>query len=169
MAGNGNLTVGEKTALKNAIEPYFRRKMALHRTGCQRHPGEEGCSCSIPRKCCKIEIQVQVHFYNWQESSVNATDVNYWNGRGRANSGNWFLSDFPRHSEYFAHEVGHLIGFYDEYRPDGGWGPSPWQRSNRRSLMHSGRRLETYYFDVYKDWLSASSRTNEEWAVIRYS
>lgn len=167
LAGDGNLTAGEKTALKNAIERHFTQKMVLHRSGCGRN--EEGCNCPIARKCCKIEIQVQVHFYNWNDAAAPGTDVNYWNGSGRANAGNWFSRDFPREKEVFAHEVGHLIGFYDEYRPDGAWGPSPWQHSNRGALMNSGTRLETYYFNEYATWLGDGSRTGETWSVIRYS
>ena len=166
LAGNGNLSTAEKAAFKMRIEQVFRRKMALHREHCQRH---SRCPDPVSRKCCKIEIKVLVHFYD-RGDPVHASVVNYWNGSGRANSGNWFSADFPSRAWVFAHEVGHLIGFYDEYPPDGAWGPSPpWQHNNPGALMYAGTRLETYYFDEYARWLGSSSRTNEPWAVVRYS
>lgn|GEM_PF-1935256 len=165
LEGTGNLSAEEKASLKNAIERIYRQKMALHRTGCARHSQPDGCSCRTARKCCKIEIRVDVQFYD-RTGTEDATNVNYWSGSGRADSGNWFSSDNPRDTKVFAHEVGHLLGFYDEYTPDGAWGPSPWTHNNPGSLMKNGTRLETYYFQVYADWLR--SETGEQWAVVRY-
>jgi hypothetical protein len=94
--------------------------------------------------------------------------VNYWSGADRANSSNWFEGDLSAEPWVMAHETGHLMGFYDEYQPDGATGAAPWQPSNSSGLMGSGTELETYYFNEYATWLGGSSRINEQWAVIRY-
>ena len=166
-----DLSSGEKVALKNSIEGNYRRIMALHRAGCQRHSQSGGCRDPVTRKCCKFEIQVQVHFYNLNDSTALswASVVNYWSGSDRANSANWFEGDLSTEPWVMAHETGHLMGFYDEYQPDGATGPAPWQPANSSGLMGSGTGLETYYFNEYATWLGDSSRTNERWAVVRYS
>ena len=166
-----DLSSAEKAALKNAIENVFDRQMAMHRTGCTRHTRSGGCPDQVTRKCCKFEIKVQVHFYNMNDSSAPswASEVNYWNGADRANSANWFMDDLTNEPWVMAHEVGHLLGFYDEYQPDGACGSSPWQPSNSGALMGGGTRLETYYFNDYANWIGDSGRTNESWAVVPYS
>jgi hypothetical protein len=169
--GTHDLSAGEKVALKNSIEGYYRRKMILHRAGCRRHSQSGGCADPLTRKCCKFEIQMMVHFYNLNDSTAPswASVVNYWSGSDRANSSNWFEGDLSTEPWVMAHETGHLMGFYDEYQPDGATGSAPWQPTNSSGLMGSGTGLETYYFNEYANWLGDSSRTNERWAVMRYS
>jgi hypothetical protein len=170
-AAQHDLSAGEKTALKNAIEGFFRWQVCVHRTDCSRHLGPGGCPDPSTRKCCKFEIAVYVHFYNLNDAAApaSASTVNYWNGENRANSANWFMGHYPGSNWVFAHEVGHLLGFYDEYQPDGATGSAPWQASNGAGLMGGGRGIEKYYFDAYAAWLGDAARTNEEWAAEQYS
>lgn len=158
------LTAAEKRRFRRKIESKFRQKRALHRHRCT---GDCGHQCA--RKCCKFEIKVVVDFYN----STNATPasvVSLWPGGAdpRADSANWFA---PDDDAVFAHEVGHLMGFYDEYNPDGAWGAAPWRHTHPGYLMgpDTGRRLAPYYFQVYATWLGASARTGEPWDVVVYS
>lgn len=167
--GDGNLTDAEKTQFKNWIQGIYRQQVALHRQNCGRHG--DPCDCPPSRKCCKMEIKVWVLFYDRNDARP-ATRVQYWNGGGRANSSNWY-SGYVTSGQapvVFAHEVGHLMGFFDEYNPDGAWGPSPWVHPNNGALMgHSSatqHRIETYYFDIYAQWLSR--QTGEPWRVVRY-
>lgn len=169
-----DLSAADKTNLKNAIEGMFRRKVALHRHSCQRH--SSGCPDPISRKCCKFEIKVLIHFYNMNDASAPAiaSVVNYWNDSGRANSSNWFAADYPGSNWVFTHEVGHLLGFYDEYT-GGACNPShgtSWQcvaGFSTGTLMNGGERIREYYFNDYAAWIGDAGRTNERWAVIRYA
>ena len=110
---------------------------------------------------------VLVDFYD-HGSSTPATVVNLWPGSGRSDAGNWHVSDTPQVS---AHEVGHLMGFYDEYGPDGGWGPNPpWQRNHPGHLMCDlGGSLADYYFSAYATWLGGGARTGEPWSIVSYA
>jgi hypothetical protein len=175
MVGDGNLSAADKTAYKDLIEGIYRRQMALHRTGCGRHSEDAGCPDRCSRKCCRLEIEVVVDLHD-RGTYPNATEVNLWQGEGRANSSNWYTGDWQpaeRRNYAFAHEVGHLMGFFDEYEHSTppAWGPagSSWQHPNAGALMDYGTRLETYYFDEYATWLGDASRTGEGWAVVAYS
>ena len=162
-----NLTARERWGLKSKIERHFKEKMALHRKDCKR--GND-CPDPCPRKCCRFEIKVEVHLYNRdsRNAPAGAAEVNYWTGNERANSAHWFDGDYPAHTAVFAHEVGHLMGFYDEYGPDGATSTTaPWQGNNPGALMCDlGRRLERYYFSAYALWLKA--RFGESFKVTRY-
>lgn len=156
--GDGNLTAAEKTTLKNRIEAFYHHKKALHRHGCT------GCLHRCARKCCRLEIQVVVHFYELA-SATPASYVEYWRGSGRADAKNWFLTDTAATN---AHEVGHLMGFYDEYT-GGAVGSTPWQHPNAGRLMCDlSAGLENYYFNPYATWLGGAARTNESWDVVAY-
>ncbi len=172
-AGQDDLSAADKTNLKNAIEGHYRQKKALHRTACARHAG--GCSDPVSRKCCKFEIQVLVHFYDLGDATAPAIapTVNYWNDTERANAANWFATDFPGSIWVFAHEVGHLIGFYDEYT-GGATDTTPgtsWQNAQAFTIPNlmngqSPQRLENYYFAYFATWVGGS--TGETWATQDY-
>jgi hypothetical protein len=159
------LTAAEKRSFRGKIERVFRHKKALHRHRCTG-----GCGHQCARKCCKFEIKVIVDFYN----STNATPasvVNLWPGGAgdRPNAANWFKAHT---GPVFAHEVGHLMGFYDEYdyNPHPAWGPAPWRHPHAGHVMDDyGGRLANYYFQIYATWLANSARTGEPWDVVAYS
>jgi hypothetical protein len=162
LEGEGNLTAADKTTLKENIEAYFRQKKALHRRQCTRG---NTCTDRCERKCCKLEIQVLVHFYDIADRT-SASMVEFWKGSGRADAKNWFEDDTMN---VLAHEVGHLMGFYDEY-VGGGVGAAPWQHPNPGRLMCDVQAgLENYYFDFYADWLGNAARTDEPWDVVDYT
>ena len=156
--GDGNLTAAEKTTLKNRIEAFFHHKKALHRHLCT------DCLHSCSRKCCILEIKVVVHFYDLA-SGTPASYVEYWRGAGRADAKNWFVTDTAATN---AHEVGHLMGFYDEYT-GGAVGGAPWQHPNAGRIMCDvSAGLENYYFNAYATWLGDAARTSETWDVVDY-
>ncbi len=167
-----DLSNADKANLKHAIEAIFHQKMVLHRSACRRG---DRCPDPVRRKCCKFEIKVKVHFYNMNDprAPAMASEVNYWNDSGRADSANWYAADYPGSNWVFAHEVGHLMGFYDEYRGgacDRSAG-TPWQCVTAFSistLMNGGNSLQTYYFNHYAHWIGAGARTGEAWTVIPY-
>lgn len=162
LVGDGNLTAAEKVYFKDHIEPYYRQKKALHRHGCAR--GNE-CTCRCERKCCKLEIQVLVHFYDYSDRT-QASVVQLWRGEGRSDAKNWFVRDT---ADVNAHEVGHLMGFYDEY-PSGAIGVAPWQHPNPGYLMCDTQPgLENYYFNGYAEWMQNAVRGDrEQWDVVDY-
>jgi hypothetical protein len=169
-AGHDDVSANDKTNLKNGIEAHFRRKKALHRTACARHAG--GCPDPVSRKCCKFEIQVLVHFYDLNDATAPAisSTVNYWNDTERANAANWFATDYPGSIWVFAHEVGHLLGFYDEYT-GGATDSTPgtvWQNAAAFTIANlmngaSPQRLENYYFGTFATWIGGP--TGEAWAT----
>lgn len=172
-AERDDLSATDKTNLKNAIEAHYRRKKALHREVCARHASD--CPDPVNRKCCKFEIQVLIHFYDLSDATAPgiAPTVNYWNATERANAANWFATDYPGSNWVFAHEVGHLLGFYDEYT-GGATDSTPgtsWQNAQAftiGNLMNgnSPQRLENYYFDYFATWVGGS--TGETWATQNY-
>ena len=158
LEGDGTMTAAEKTTLKNRIESLYHQKKALHRQGCV------DCLHGCARKCCIFEINVEVHFYDFA-SATPASVVEYWKGSGRADAKNWFVTDTAATN---AHEVGHLMGFYDEYT-GGAVGVAPWQHPNAGYIMCDlSAGLEDYYFQTYATWLGNAARTNETWDVIDY-
>jgi len=172
-AGRDDLSATDKTNLKNAIEAHFRQEKALHRVTCARHAS--GCSDPVNRKCCKFEIQVLIHFYDLSDTTAPdiASVVNYWNDTERANAANWFATDYPGNNWVFVHEVGHLLGFYDEYT-GGATDSTPgtsWQNAQAftiDNLMNGNppQRLEDYYFDYFATWVGSS--TGETWETQNY-
>lgn len=172
LRGDGNLTDAEKTQWGNWIHNTYQRKVVLHRERCVRHSRAGGCDCDPAFKCCKMEVRVWALFYDRNDRRP-ASVVHYWNGGGRANSGNWYSGYVTNGmaQEVWSHEVGHLMGFYDEYNPDGAWGPNPpWRHPHAGYLM--GRvgagppLIAAYYFDFYAQWLS--TKTGEVWRAIPY-
>jgi hypothetical protein len=87
--------------------------------------------------------------------------VRLYTGAGRANAGEWFR--IKTRDNTYAHEVGHLLGFYDEYA-GGANGPSPWQ-IQAGVLMATGARIPNYYYGDFRRWYR--QRTGEAWDYLR--
>ena len=154
-----------KRRLKQSAEGILSNRWILHRDECQRGAR---CNCQVNRQCCKFRIRVRVQFVESGEHHR----VDLFQGRNRysVNSGAWGRVPWDRLD--YGHEVGHLLGWYDEYDSAGARGaiaPSgsrpPWQRNRSGAIMHcSGRRVPKFYYDDFKDWFS--SRTSESWELV---
>jgi hypothetical protein len=148
------LTTREKDQYTREIVGYLSNKFLFHRHNCRRG---NGCNCPNDRKCCKLRVQVRVRFVESGEHHV----VRLYTGAGRANSAEWFRTK-TRPTTY-AHETGHLLGWYDEYA-GGATGAAPWH-VHANVVMSSGTGMEPYYYQDFKDWWAA--KANEPWDPIR--
>jgi type VI secretion system secreted protein VgrG len=151
----GTVDAATKTTMKADIEGKLSNKWFLHRTSCKRGAG---CDCPVDAACCKIPVKVQVEFVE----SGQHHEVNLWTGRGRANSSNFTLVKTRPNS--WAHETGHLLGWYDEYST-GAVGRAPrWIANNPSAVMNVGLTVPaTYYWD-FRDWLKA--KAGDAWDLI---
>lgn len=111
-----------KTLIQNVWNNGFSAKK-FHRTRCQRG---DGCDCTYD--CCKAGFRLDVNFVSNGEHAL--IHIHAWNeidpyppcSQGQ-NEGDW--TDPPRPADLtpYAHEVGHLLGQYDEYT-DGAYDPA---------------------------------------------
>jgi hypothetical protein len=102
-----------KTLIQNVWNNGFTGKK-FHRTGCQRG---DACDCSYD--CCKADFRLDVNFVaNGEHALIHIhvtvpPDPAFGSSQGR-NEGDW--GDPPRSATTtYPHEVGHLLGQYDEY------------------------------------------------------
>lgn len=155
-----------KRRIKQSAERILSQRWVLHRDNCQRG---SRCSCNINNQCCKFKVRVVVQFV---EAGAHHT-VDLFQGRNRysVNSGAWGRVPWD-HLDY-GHEIGHLLGWYDEYDSAGARGAiapadkrPPWQRNRNGAIMHcSGRAVPKFYYNDFKDWLRA--KTGEPWELVR--
>jgi hypothetical protein len=147
------VSTADKNSFASQIQGYLSGKWYFHRDGCQRRT----CDCPRDRKCCKLRVRVRVRFVESGEHHV----VRLYTGAGRANASEWFR--IKTRDNTYAHEVGHLLGFYDEYA-GGANGPAPWQ-VQAGVLMASGARIPNYYYGDFRRWYR--QRTGEAWDYLR--
>ena len=76
--------------------------------------------------------------------------MNFFQGKSWANGSNW--SAIPKKNNTWAHEAGHLLGFFDEYA-GGALGPPPRWRIREGVLMNEGTAIPEEYFWDFRDWL----------------
>jgi hypothetical protein len=131
--------------MKTTIEDVYRDELYFHRDGCGRG---DPCDCALDRKCCKFTLEVKVEFVETSGPMIH--EVNLWPSSGRASSNNWYRIE-SRPGKSWAHETGHLMGFYDEYST-GALGDPPWQRSSATSIMGSGEEVFTYHMEEFRIW-----------------
>jgi len=145
----------DKAAMKSDIESKLTEKWILHRDDCQRG---SSCDCPNERKCCKFKVIVVVDFVEAGEHHR----VNLFQGSGRASATNW-TRDKTRDNSW-AHETGHLLGWYDEY-PTGATGPAPrWQTARSGAIMRRGLAVPNEYYWDFRDWLQSAA--SENWELI---
>jgi hypothetical protein len=146
-----------KQQIISTVEGVYRNQWLLHRRDCGR---STGCTCNLTYKCCRFELEVHLQLVDTAGSMVN--EVNFWQGTSRADSSNWSRIE-SRPGKSWAHEVGHLMGFYDEY-PEGAIGSSPWRPDVPVSLMGSGTKVFDYHIEEFRSWLS--SQEGEQFNLV---
>lgn len=95
--------------------------------------------------CAEYRVTLDVQ---WVSSGEHHA-VQVHAGSGRADMGNWFITDSGLTT---AHEVGHMLGNVDEY-PD----PNCPNRvvSNDNSIMGTGQNVRPRHYQTFADWISA--------------
>ncbi len=151
-----------KRRMKRSIERVLSRRLDLHRNSCAR--GDE-CDCEREKRCCRFEVVIRVEFVEYDEHHT----VNVWLGTGRANVANWYREE-SRPGLSWAHEAGHLLGWYDEY-PKGGIAPesdhpeSRWWPDRPAGIMAGGSVVYWDYLEDIRSWFVA--RTGENWRLVK--
>jgi hypothetical protein len=140
--------------MKMDVEGKLSDKHIFHRKSCKR---EDACTCEKERDCCKIRIRIVVEFVE----SGSHHEVNLFQGRGRANATNW--TRLKTRDNSYAHETGHLLGWYDEYAA-GAVGASPRWKVQSNVVMDTGLTVPKEYYWDFRDWLKNKSR--EDWVVL---
>lgn len=154
-AAGDPVTAADKAAMKADVEGKLSQRWILHREQCQRL---SACDCPKDRRCCKFPVKVAVQFV---ESGEHHT-VNLFQGAGRANASNW--TRVKTRDNSWAHETGHLLGFYDEY-VGGAVGAAPrWSAPNDTHVMSAGLVVPKEYYWDFRDWYK--SKTGESWELL---
>jgi hypothetical protein len=138
---------GDKAAMKADVEGKLSEKVKLYRTACAF---AAGCTCAKP-------IKIDVQFVE----SGQHHDVNLFQGSGRANATNW--TRVKTRDNSWAHETGHLLGWYDEYT-GGAVGTAPrWQPNEPANVMNVGLTVPPEYGWDFRDWFAG--KTGESWTA----
>jgi hypothetical protein len=151
----------QKSKMKSRIEKILSRRLDLHRKQCARG---DGCNCTRDYKCCRFEVVVQVFFVESNEHHV----VNLWPGSARANVHNWHVVE-ARPKLDWAHETGHLLGWYDEYAGGGTCPPADnphnrWRNIRPAGIMGEGSGVLWDYLEDFRSWFV--NATGENWRLI---
>ncbi len=148
------VSAADKARMKSDIEGKLSNKRIFHRARCDRN-GD--CDCPLTLLCCKLKVRIIVDFVE----SGQHHRVNLFQGRGRATSSNWTRVKTRPNS--YAHETGHLLGWYDEYAA-GAVGTAPRWRVQSGVIMATGLNVPAEYYWDFRDWVAA--RTTERWDVL---
>jgi hypothetical protein len=151
-----------KRRLKRSIESFLSDRWVIHRLRCRRG---RRCNCRKTRECCKFRILVRVQFVETGQHH----EVNLFQG-----SSSWMCSDWwcrvPPGANAYAHEVGHMLGWYDEY-PTGANDTSSgtsWRRSRAGAIMSyagAGRLAPRLYYEQFRAAF-AGRRHSEPWELL---
>jgi hypothetical protein len=145
-----------KQNMKRDIQSKLTGKWLLHRGQCQR---AEKCKCPIKRKCCKFRVRINVQFV---EAGQHHT-VNLFRGKSSANSNNWTRIKLRKNS--WAHETGHLLGWYDEYATGATGSPPRWKSVRAGAVMNTGLKVPAEYYWDFRDWYKG--KTGEDWKLVK--
>jgi hypothetical protein len=137
----------DKAAMKADIESKLSQKVSLYRSACRF-----GTDCS-----CPVPVRVLVSFVESGEHHV----VDLYQGNAQANALQW--TRIRTRDNSWAHETGHLLGWFDEY-PTGAVGPTPrWQSSAPTHVMSTGTTVPPEYAWDFRDWYA--SKSGEGWTA----
>lgn len=146
-AVDGTVSAADKAAMKADIEGKLSGKNYFHRTKCAR---SDACDCPKERCCCKATVQIIVEFVESGEHH----QVNLFQGPGRANATNW--TRVKTRDNSYAHETGHLLGWYDEYA-GGAVGAAPRWKIQTAAVMNVGLTVPKEYYWDFRDWLQGGA------------
>jgi hypothetical protein len=149
------LIAAEKATMKADIEGKLSGKRIFHRAQCKQG---DGCGCPKNQGCCKMRVKVVVEFVE----TGHHHEVNLFQGAGRANALNWTRVKTRENS--YAHETGHLLGFYDEYA-DGAVGKLPRWKVQPNVIMSTGLVVPAEYYWDFRDWIK-SKCNGEDWTLL---
>lgn len=137
----------DKAAMKTDIEGKLSEKIRLFRKDCAFG---DACSCPKPIKIVVSFVESGAHH-----------DVNLFQGSGRANATNW--TRVKTRANSWAHETGHLLGWYDEYT-GGAVGAAPrWKPNEAANVMNVGLTVPPEYGWDFRDWYQGKS--GEDWVA----
>lgn len=154
-------SAAHRATMKAAIEKILSRRLDLHRAKCKRG---DNCDCVRENTCCRLEVVIRVRFV---ETGQHHT-INLWPGTGRANVSNWYRIE-SRPGLSWAHETGHLLGWYDEY-VGGGVAPAAdnvrgrWLNDRPNGIMGPGSHVYWDHLEDVRSWFVA--RTGEQWRLV---
>ena len=133
--------------MKADVQAKLSSKVKLRRSVCGF---AAACTCIKP-------VKIVVSFV---ESGEHHT-VNLYEGAGRASASNWTRTKTRANS--WAHETGHLLGWYDEYT-GGAVGSSPrWLPNATTHVMNTGLVVPPEYGWDFRDWFDTAS--GEKWTA----
>lgn len=141
------VTAEDKAAMKADVEGKISGKVRLYRKGCTYN---DACACPKPVSIVVDFVEAGAHH-----------EVNLYQGSGRANATNW--TRVKTRDNSWAHETGHLLGWFDEYA-GGAVGPAPrWQPDEAANIMNVGLTMPPEYVWDFRDWFAGKS--GEEWVA----
>lgn len=141
------VTAEDKAAMKADVEGKISGKVKLYRKACTYN---DACACPKPVKIIVDFVEAGAHH-----------EVNLYQGSGRANATNW--TRVKTRDNSWAHETGHLLGWFDEYA-GGAVGPAPrWKPDEAANIMNVGLTMPPEYAWDFRDWFAG--KTGEEWVA----
>lgn len=141
------VTAEDKALMKADVEGKLSRKVRLFRTACGYG---DACACPKP-------VIVVVDFVESGEHHA----VNLFQGPGRANASNW--TRVKTRDNSWAHETGHLLGWYDEYAGGAVGAPPRWKPDEAAHVMKTGLTVPPEYGWDFRDWFDGAS--GEAWTA----
>ena len=163
--GGGSLPAKVFKDIKSGVENFWNgsagyRKWVFHRQGCQR---KARCNCPVGMNekkqffaagCCKVPVSVHV-----EEGGDNEVKVSLLGPNGSCTTRFYHP---PLHPNSYAHEIGHMMGFPDQYKQGhtqaGAWasgftGDFP---IDDDSIMGSSKSMaKEAHFKKWMKWLGA--------------
>ena len=150
----------KKQQMKHDIESKLSQKWVLHREKCLRG---KHCDCKTEPQCCKFPIKIQVEFVE----TGHHHEVDLFLGQHPADSNNWTRTRYRTNS--WAHETGHLLGWYDEY-PAGATGSyGDWRTNRPNAIMNAGLQVPQQYYEAFRAEFKrklAAVQTDEPWKLV---
>ncbi len=171
LVARGGATFGdtEKNAWKAEIEAIWTRKWREHRKACKR-----GRDCRCFGGCCLFPVVVECLFVD----SGEFAEVEVWSGNPDTyldaaghvhdkwwNSGTWFMERCGHEGNQAgvrAHEFGHTLGLYDEYRTGAIYlptdasgnvsGPPPYPNVAGSLMGPNGTEIKKNHLDEFHAW-----------------
>ena len=176
LVARGGATFGdvEKKGWKAEIEAIWTRKWREHRKKCKR-----GTGCKCFGGCCLFPVVVECLFVD----SGEFAEVEVWNGNPDThgtdaagdhnkwwNSGTWFMERCGHEGNQAgvrAHEFGHTLGLYDEYRTGAifvptdasgnATGPPPNPDVPGSLMGPNGTEIKKNHLDEFHTWFASKA------------